>query len=172
VPEEKVAIALINKSWGVKGEVVAQPLTRFTQRFKQLGKVNISGPRIDLDLTVEAVRPHSGRVLIKFKEISDREEAARLRNTYLQIDASETFELPEGNYYHFQLVGLEVFDAGAEKIGKISDVWEYPAGDIIVVKSDKGRMLIPFISEIIKNIDIENDRMEVVLLPGMEFEAE
>ena len=118
--------------------------------------------------------PWDGRckIIFKFKEIDDRNEADRLRNSYIEIDKEEIYNLPADRYYIFQLVGLEVIDIDKGKIGIIDDVWEYPASDIFVVSSEKGVLLIPGIKEIIKKIDLENNRMEVKLLPGMEFEAE
>jgi 16S rRNA processing protein RimM len=172
VSDDKVAIAYINKCWGVKGEVIAEPLTSFPQRFKKLDRVSLSGGRANLELKVEWTRSHGKKIIFKFKEIDDRNEADRLRNSYIEIDKKEIYSLPADQYYIFQLVGLEVMDIDKGKIGIVDDVWEYPASDIFVVRSEKGLLLIPGIKEIIKKIDLENNRMEVKLLPGMEFEAE
>lgn len=170
--DDKVAIAYINKCWGVKGEVIAEPLTSFPQRFKKLDKVSLSGGRAKLELTVEWAKQHGKKIVFKFEEIDDRNEADRLRNSYIEIDKEEIFSLPPDQYYIFQLVGLEVTDKDKGTIGIIDDVWEYPASDIYVVRSEKGVLLIPGIKEIIKKIDLANNRMEVKLFPGMEFEAE
>ena len=77
MPDEKVAIALINKCWGVKGEVITNPLTNFPQRFKKLQRVHISGNKIDLDLAVEWTKKHGSKIIFKFKEINDRDEVNR-----------------------------------------------------------------------------------------------
>jgi 16S rRNA processing protein RimM len=172
VSDDKVAIAYINKCWGVKGEVIAEPLTSFPQRFKKLDKVSLSGGRAKHELTVEWTKRHGKKIVFKFEEINDRNGADRLRNSYIEIDKEEIYSLPPDQYYIFQLVGLEVTDIDKGRIGIIDDVWEYPASDIYVVRSEKGVLLIPGIKEIIKKIDVENNRMEVKLLPGMEFEAE
>ena len=170
--DDKVAIAYINKCWGVKGEVIAEPLTGFPQRFKKLDKVSLTGGRAELELTVEWTKRHGNRIVFKFKEIDDRNEADRLRNSYIEINKEEIYSLPSGHYYIFQLVGMEVMDIDEGIIGTVEDVWEYPAGDIYVVRSEKGALLMPGIKEIIKKVDLENNRMEVKLLPGLEFEAE
>ncbi len=171
MPDDKVAIAFINKCWGTKGEVIAKPLTQFPQRFKKLDRVHISGIRLDLELTIESIKWHSGKIIIKFQEIDDRDDAKRLSNSYVQVNKSEIYQLPAGNYYHFELVGLEVIDSDNQVIGKIEEVLEYPASDIYVVRSEKGTLMIPAIKEVVKKIDLEQKRMEVKLLPGMEFEA-
>ena len=172
MPTDKVAIAFINKCWGVKGEVIAEPLTNFPQRLKKLKKVHVSGTRIDHDLIIDRVRQHGPRVVIKFEGIDDRDEANRLRNCYIEIDIAELHELPDGHFYKFDLIGLEVCDDEKTVIGKIDDIWEYPAGDILVVKSEQGRLLVPFLKKFIKDIDLKEHRMEVELLPGMDFEPE
>jgi 16S rRNA processing protein RimM len=171
VSDDKVAIAFINKCWGIKGEVIAEPLTRFPQRFEKLEHVNVSGTRFDIDLTIESVRKHGNKIIIKFLEINDRDEARRISNSYIQVSKTETYELPAGNYYHFQLVGLEVIDSDNKTLGKIEEILDYPASDIFVVRSEDGRLLIPAIKEVVKKIDLKKKRMEVELLPGMEFEA-
>jgi 16S rRNA processing protein RimM len=171
VSDDKVAIAFINKCWGIKGEVIAESLTRFPRRFEKLEHVNVSGTRFDLDLTIESVRKHGNKIVIKFREINDRDEARRLSNSYIQVSKTEIYELPAGNYYHFQLVGLEVIDSDNKILGKIEEILEYPASDIFVVRSEKGKLLIPAIKEVVKKIDLKQKRMEVELLPGMEFEA-
>lgn len=172
MPTEKVAIAFINKCWGIKGEVISEPLTDFPQRLKKLKQVHVSGIRIDHDLTISWTKQHGSKVIIKFEEIDDRDEADRLRNCYIEIDKSETYDLPSGHYYRFDLIGLEVEDDKKKVIGKIDDIWEYPASDILVVRSERGRLLIPFLKRFIEKIDLEENRMEVKLLPGMDFEPE
>ena len=169
---DRVAIAYINKSWGVKGEVITKPLTRFPQRFNGITEVNVATGKLDLKMRIEWIKKHGDRFIIKFEDINDRDEANRLRNAYIEVDKSEVFKLPEGNYYQFELVGLEVIDSEHGFLGKIDEVWEYPSSDILVVRSEKGWLLIPAIKEIVKKVDVENQRMEVMLLPGMEFEAE
>lgn len=172
MPTDKVAIAFINKCWGIKGEVIAEPLTNFPQRLMKLKKVHVSGTRIDYDLTIDKIRQHSARVVIKFAEIDDRDEANRLRNCYIEIDKDDVYDLPEGHFYKFDLIGLDVYDGEKNVIGIIEDVWEYPASDVLVVKSDKGRLLIPFLEKFVKNIDLNQNSMEVELLPGMDFEQQ
>lgn len=170
--DDRVAIAFINKAWGVKGEVTAEPLTEFPQRFGQLKRVTVATARQDIELNVEWTKKHSGKIVFKFKEINNRDDAQRLRNSYIEIEKSEVFELPEGNYYQFELIGLDVHDSGQGYLGKIDNIWEYPTNDILVIRSDRGRLLIPAIKEIVKRVDLENKKLEVTLLPGMEFEAE
>jgi 16S rRNA processing protein RimM len=172
VSDEKVAVAFINKGWGIKGEIIAQPLTDFPQRLMKLKGIHVSGVRLELDLKIEYIKKHSGRFIIKFEGINDRDEAGRLRNSYIQIDKAEVYKLPAGHYYEFELVGLEVVDSDNQVIGKIDEVLEYPACDIFVVRSEKGKILIPGIKRIVRKVDLKNRRMEVKLLPGMEFEAE
>jgi 16S rRNA processing protein RimM len=172
VSDDRVAIAFINKAWGVKGEVIAEPLTEFIRRFKQVEKVTVPIARRELELTVAWTKKHGGKIVFKFEEINDRDEANRLRNSYIEIEKSEVYELPEGNYYQFELVGLKVEDLKQGYLGTLEEVWEYPSSDILVVRSDKGRLLIPAIKEVVKKVDIKNNKLEVTLLPGMEFEAE
>jgi len=172
VAEERIAVAFITKSWGVRGEVIAEILTHFPERFKRLKKVYLSGDRIGLEATIKSVKLHGNKVILKFEEIEDRNQADKLRNTYVEIGQGEVFPLPNNQYYRFDLIGLEVVEQQGRQLGVIADIYEYPAADILVIQSPQGRLLIPCIKEYIKSVNLNDKRVEVVLLPGMEFEAE
>ena len=75
--------------------------------------------------------------------------------------------LPEGSYYHWQLVGLDVVDTDGNRLGKLTDVLSYPANDIYVVSNSSDEILVPAIGEVVRSVDIKSRRM-VVDLPEEE----
>jgi 16S rRNA processing protein RimM len=96
--------------------------------------------------------------------------AEELRGKYLEIETTEIQPLPEGSYYHWQLLGLEVFDVGGAKLGEVTDILDNPANDIYVVANGEAQVLVPAVSEVVRSINLEAGRM-VVDLPEEEVVA-
>jgi len=111
---------------------------------------------------------HKGRLLLKFKGVDDRNAAEALRGKELFIPEDKLPPLPEGCYYQYQLIGLQVFQ-GEKNLGSITQVLDYSANDIYVVKTPEGKeLLLPALKSVVSNIDLEQGRMEVILPEGLE----
>lgn len=96
-------------------------------------------------------------ILIKFRGIENPEQANLLRNSYLMIDREEEKPLEEGTYYIVDMIGMDVYTDEGEKLGNIEDIFNTGSNDIYVVKSELGKqILLPAISDVVKNIDMEN----------------
>ena len=119
----------------------------------------------DRGLTLERARPSPRGIALKFAGIDDRSAAERLRGEYLEVAAAAVASLPEGSYYHWQLVGLEVVSLDGRPLGKIVDVQEYPANDVYVVRGGAAETLVPAIREVVREVDLEAGRMVVDLPP-------
>ena len=116
---------------------------------------------------VAAVHSSSNLLILKFVGVDNRDDADSLRGKYLEVETTEVEPLPEGSYYHWQLLGLEVFDIAGTRLGTISDIIDNPANDVYVVSGDGGQVLIPAIVEVVRNVDLDAGRM-VVDLPEEE----
>jgi 16S rRNA processing protein RimM len=117
-------------------------------------------------LIVESATPHQGKLLISFAGIQSREDAEALLGLQLlaQPDAAP---LPPGQYYHYQLEGLEVYERGAY-LGRLSDILARPANDVYIVQAEAGgEIWIPALKSVVKNIDLKAGRMEVELPQGL-----
>jgi 16S rRNA processing protein RimM len=113
-------------------------------------------------LVVRSATPHKGKLLLDFEGIESREDAAALFGMQLMAEP-DAAPLPEGQYYHYQLAGLAVYERG-EYIGKITDILTRPANDIYVMQSEAGEEIwIPALKTVVKNIDLVSQRMEVEL---------
>lgn len=162
-PPERIRIGYVRRAIGLKGEVEVEPLTDDPRRFRAGLSVR-AGASVR---RVERVRPGTPGLVLKFAGVDDRDVAAGLRGEYLEVDGAEVAKLPEGSYYHWQLVGLEVFDAGGERLGRLADVLEYPANDVYVVRSDAREVLVPALADVVRAVDLDAGRM-VVDLPAEE----
>ncbi|NLB87643.1 MAG: ribosome maturation factor RimM [Syntrophomonadaceae bacterium] len=166
--KELVSIAKIVGTFGYKGMVKVIPLTDFPERFKKLNKVKLVHNDKVLDIVVETTRPHNNLFLFKLEGIESKEEAIKYKGALLKVTEEETYTLPEGYYYHFQLKGMDVHDEQRGYLGKLTDILETGANDVYVVNSEQyGEILIPAIKQVIKSVDVENKIMQVELLEGL-----
>lgn len=166
--QDNLEIGQIVNTFGIKGFVKVNPFVDDISRFDYLGKVYIKKQKLLKELEVEEVKYHKNMVLVKFKGIDKVEDAETLRNSYLEVDRENAIELEEGAYFIADLLGLEVFTDEGKLLGKIDDIFNTGSNDIYVVKDELGKqILLPAISEVIKEINIEQGKIIVHLLEGL-----
>jgi 16S rRNA processing protein RimM len=150
----RVTVGRIGKPHGIRGEVTVEPRTDEPEvRFAPGNTVlRESGS----DLVVSSMHWHSGRLLLKFLGIDDRNAAETLRGSILQVerDLEDTPEDP-AEYYDSNLVGCSVITIGGTQVGVVTDVLHLPAQDVLVVSGDEREVLIPFVDHIVPEIDIQ-----------------
>jgi 16S rRNA processing protein RimM len=135
-----------------------------TRRFKRGNTVVISGaPRI-----IQAARIQGATVLLKLENIDDRDAAAILRGAEVEVPTQEAVNLPRGQFYWHQVIGLRVEDATShEPLGEVTDIIETGANDVYIVRGPRGEILVPATKEVVKHIDPDAGRMLIQPLPGM-----
>lgn len=158
---------IVNK-FGIKGMVKVKPFTENVSRFDKLDKIYIERKNCKKEYEIEEVKYHKNMVLIKFKGINTPEEANLLRESYLIVNREDEEPLEEGTYYIVDMIGLEVYTEEGELLGKLEDIFNTGSNDIYVVKNELGKqLLLPAISEVIKQIDMENKKIIVHLISGL-----
>ena len=161
-------IGQIVNTFGIKGMVKVKPFTDDITRFDRLKKVYIENKTVKKEYEIEEVKYHKDMVLIKFKGIENPEQANLLRDMYLLVDREEEQPLEEGTYYIVDMIGLDVYTEEGELLGKLEDIFNTGSNDIYVVKDELGKqILLPAISDVIKQIDMENRKMIVHLISGL-----
>jgi len=160
--EDFVAIARIVRTRGIKGEVVADILTDFPERFDGLetvvGKTPDGKP---LDLKIEKFWFQSSRIVLKFEGYDSIESAETLRNSELCVPESETVDLDADEYFDWELDGCEVENVAGERIGKVREVMRTGGTELLVVQGETKEFLIPFAEAICVEVDIENKLIKV-----------
>ena len=119
---------------------------------------------------VVAGRGHApgGEVRLRFEGIDRREQAADLVGLLVTTSPAELDVLPEGEFYWFQLIGCRVETEAGECVGRVKEIWETGAHDVLMVEDADGvRRLVPTAAELMKRIDPEAERIVVVDLPGL-----
>ena len=153
---------------GLKGEVKVNSFSEDSRRFEKLSEVIIKIKDKKETYQIETIGYHKNQVIIKFKGIDTIEDAEKLRNSMILIDREVLGELPEGVYYIADLIGLDVYTETNEYLGKVDDIYNTGSNDIYVVKDEIGKQkLLPGIDEVIKNIDLENEKIIVNLIEGL-----
>ncbi|MEU8569916.1 ribosome maturation factor RimM [Streptomyces pathocidini] len=174
----QLVVARIGRAHGIKGEVTVEVRTDEPELRLGPGAVLATEPASAGPLTIETGRVHSGRLLLRFDGVRDRTAAEALRNTLLiaEVDPEETPEDPE-EFYDHQLIDLDVVTVDGTEIGRIAEISHLPYQDLLVVRRpDGGEVLVPFVGEIVPEIDLEAQRAVIDppagLLDGAAGEAE
>lgn len=166
--QEFLEIGQIVNTFGIKGMVKIKPFTDDITRFDNLEKVYVETNKSKKQYEIEEVKYHKDMVLIKFKGIDRIEEAELLRNSYLKVNRKDEPELEEGTYYIVDLIGLDVYSDEGELLGKVDDIFNNGSSDIYVVKNELGKqLLLPAISDVIKEINLEEKKIVVHILKGL-----
>lgn len=160
-------VGKIIKPQGLKGEVKVEVITSFPEHFNDLDIVFIKKNEYE-PLQIESSRLENNFLFVKFKEIQSRNDAESFRNYYLYIPEEKLRALKDDEFYHHQLLGMEVVSEDGTKVGIITDIENYPAHDMLVVlDSSKETHLIPIIKSIIKKIDIESQKVTIYVMEGL-----
>jgi len=166
--QERLEIGQIVNTFGIKGQVKVVPFTDDITRFDYLKNVYVKNKKETKQYEVEEVKYHKNFVLLKFKGINYMEEAETLRDSFLEVDREDAIPLEEDTYYIVDLIGLEVYSDEDKLLGKLEDIFNTGSNDIYVVKDELGKqLLLPAISEVIKQINIEEGKIIVHLIEGL-----
>lgn len=111
-------------------------------------------------LVVETVRPHRGGLLVQFAGIAGREAAAQLCGCTLSIDAAELPDLDDPDeFYDHQLEGLAAVGPDGAALGTVREVVHAPASDLLVLDTDHGDVLVPFVRAFVPQVDLAGGRL-------------
>lgn len=163
--ESFLAIARVAGPHGLRGEVKANILTDFPERFHRTREVWLGSP--PTRFLVQRARPTGRQVILKLEGIDTREQVEAWRGQLVQVPESEAVALPPGQYFWHQVIGLEVRGQDQRPLGRIREILQTGSNDVYVVQGEQGEWLLPATREVIKEIDPERGLVSVELLPGM-----
>jgi 16S rRNA processing protein RimM len=103
---------------------------------------------------IEASRPYKGQLLVKLSSVDQIDAAAKWVGSILYVAEQSLDSLSAGEYYHYQVIGLEVFDTKGERIGVVARTWSTPGGELYIVNGASKEYLIPAVKEIIEKVDL------------------
>lgn len=167
--QEYFEIGQIVNTFGIKGMVKVVPYTDDITRFDDLKNVYVVTKRMNKKYDIEEVKYHKNMVLLKFKGIDKVEDAENLRNAMLKVERKDAAKLEEGCYYIADLLGMPVYTDEGELLGVLDDIYNTGSNDIYVVKTKEHKqILLPAIEDVIKQISLEENKITVHILNGLE----
>ena len=162
-PPDHIAVGRVLMPHGLRGEVKVEPLTARPEHFAAGRKLWIGAAAHE----IEASRRQKGLLLLKLSDVASVDAAEALRGCLLSLPESELAPLPEGEYYAYQIIGLEVFDGDGARLGKVVGLFPTGSNDVYVVDGPRGELLLPAIDDVIVEVDVAGGRMVVSLMEGM-----
>jgi len=150
---------------GIRGEVKVEVMTDFPERFAVGSELWLEGE--EQPCRVLSARPYRGFLLIRLTGYPTRTEVEALRGRFLVIPREQARPLPEGEYYSDELEGLTVVTTTGFELGVLREVWWTGANEVYVTQGAFGEVLLPAIAEVVHEVDLQNRRLVVKLLPGL-----
>jgi 16S rRNA processing protein RimM len=143
-------------------------MTDFPGRFKDLVRVYLVSPEgKEIVCNVKSVR-YAGEVpLLLFDGYDSPEKAKALNGWLVKVPQEDAVSLPEGQYYWYELIGMEVLSESGETLGTIVDIFETGSNDVYVMKSGSKEVYLPATKEVIKQVDRKAKQMVIHLMEGL-----
>ena len=163
----EVIVGRVVKPHGVRGDVVVELHTDEPERRFAVGS-SLTADELGRCLRVRATRRHSGRLVVNFEGVTTRDEAERLIGQTLTAQVQDD-ESPEDDaeFYDRQLVGLQAKLPDGRIVGQVTDVIHGPAQDALVINTDAGERLVPFVDALVPSIDVPGGYVTIADLPGL-----
>jgi len=163
---DRICVGAIAGAFGVQGEVRLKSFCTEPTDIASYGPLyDEAGTR---RFSVKLTRPISGGLGARIAGVTTKEEADALKGTQLYAARDRLPRLPDDEFYHADLIGLEVRDTGGAVLGRVRAVQNHGAGDILEVAGPKGEMLIPFTLAAVPTVDIAAGRIVADLPEGLD----
>ncbi len=164
----EILLGVVVAPYGLKGEVKVKPLSDIFER--QMGfvkKVLLYKGMSKKELELESFKRAGNLFILKFKGIDERDSSETLVNGEIWIEKSKAAPLEEGEFLFDDLKGCRVVDLSGKSLGTVVDVLEMPSSHVLVVNKDGKEVLVPFISQFVKDVDVEKKKIVISPIEGM-----
>ena len=163
-----IPVGYITKTHGLKGEVKLRPSLTDPSLVQDVRRARIVGDDGDsVETVLEKVRGQGGRWIVKFKDFKTIEQAQDLVGRSLEVYCEDFQPLPEGEYYWFQVEGLQVFDEEDRYYGTVNEIIATGSNDVYVVKDGDKELLLPMIDSVVKSIDPKENKLIFHIIEGL-----
>ena len=161
---EKILIGKITSAVGLKGEVKVYNYSDSIEIYEETPQIYVGDELMD----VISVRQQKNMVVLRLSGFTDRDAAERARGREIFVTEADLPELPEGQFYVRDLIGMQVVTEEGEDLGKVTDVIQNTAQDLFEVELPEGRkVLIPKVDAFVRSIDGETRTVTVRLQEGL-----
>ena len=157
---DRICIGAVAGAFGVRGELRLKSFTATPEDIATYGPVTSEdgAQSYTITLTGQATK---GALIARLSGIATKEQADALRGLRLFVDRDRLPTLPDDEYYHADLIGLEVFDTGGTSLGRVKSVLNHGASDILEIHGPglKSTVLLPFTLEAVPTVDLASGRI-------------
>lgn len=162
-----LSVGLLRRPHGLRGELLMEVLTDFPQRLRVGTRLFVGSEHAPV--TIASIRSHNDGLLIRFRGVENPESAGKYRGKTVFVRAEDRPPLPEGEFYHHEVIGLRVVNEVGEELGTLAEILITGANEVYVVKRPDGReLLLPAIEDVVLKIDPAAGLVRVRLLPGLD----
>ena len=154
IPENLIVVGALSGSFGTRGEVRLKSFCAVPEDIGTYGTLYSEDGCREFEITI--TRPVKNGFAAKVKDVRDKDQADALRGVLLHVPREKLPNLPDDEFYHSDLIGLDVFDTGGVKLGKIKAILDHGAGDILEIAGPgpKQPVLLPFIKAAVPTVDL------------------
>lgn len=158
---DRLVIGQISGAHGLRGEFRIFLITNNPDGLRGVSTFYIGDDQEQW--AVRRVHPLPGgkEAIVRLVELTSPEDAAALRGRKIRVDREALPPLPDGELYHFQLIGLDVIDEAGTLLGRLAEIIETGANDVYVVRGPAGEILLPAINDVVRAVDLESGQMTV-----------
>jgi 16S rRNA processing protein RimM len=164
-------VGKIVNTHGIRGEVRVISNTDFAEERYEHGNtlyIFKEGSNVPIKVVVDSHRVHKNFDLLTFEGMHSIEEVEQFKGSLLKIDEDQLSELNEGEYYFHEIIGCHMYTDQGEEIGTIREILATGANDVWIVKRKVGKdLLVPYIEDIVKEIDIEEKKVIITPMEGL-----
>jgi len=160
-----LVVGRVVKAHGIAGELVVEirtddPDTRFAPGSALRGRPSRGG--LESRYVVESARDHSGRLLVRLEGVADRNAADSLRGTVFIVDSEDLPPIEDPDeFYDHQLEGLQVVTTSGVAVGSVAEVLHTAVGEFLSAPTEKGEVLVPFVSAIVTSVSLADQTIEI-----------
>ncbi len=159
---EYLMIGEITKPQGVRGELKVRPLTHDPYRFEGMTEAYVKRGDAYERVRLAVNRVTGDAAFISLEGVEDREQAEKMRGTFLYVDRAHAIELTEDETFLCDLVGLRGVDDEGREIGVLADVLQPGGNDVYIFKGPRGDVLVPALKSVVKRVDLEAGIMTLI----------
>ncbi len=157
--ERLVPLGEIVATHGLEGWLKLNPYNSKSPTLSSTQEIFLEKDGVRSPQRLAAVKPHKNQLLVRFEGVDEINEAEKWIGSILSVAETTLPQLGADEYYYYQVVGLDVFDANGNRVGTIARLLSTPGGDLYVVQGEAKEYLIPVTKEIVEKIDFAAGKM-------------
>lgn len=158
---DRLSLGWITGSHGLRGEFRVFMSTNHPEALRGVRTLYLGEVQEPWEVRRIHPLPDGKEAIVRLVNLATAEDAAALRGKQVWVDREALPPLPEGELYHYQLIGLDVVDEAGTPLGRLAEIIETGANDVYIVRGLAGEILLPAINEVIRDVDLETGKMIV-----------